>query len=130
VEYCHTQPVRCIAPRQTRRLAPRLIASGRGDFFNRATPVCFAQACRGRPFKGRQAAAEQRSPRSPRELRSVAAKAAEAIADAMGAKGHRISHEGVEGTLRASQFTLERRINKGSAGVYRVCGKRTHEKLP
>ena len=48
----------------------------------------------------------------------------------MGAKGHRISHEGVEGTLRASQFTLERTINKGSAGVYRVCGKRTHEKLP
>jgi hypothetical protein len=58
-----------------------------------------------------------------------AAKATEAIADVMGAKGHRISQEGVEGTLRPAKH-MTHRINKGSAGVYRVCGKRTHEKLP
>ena len=47
----------------------------------------------------------------------------------MGGKGHRISQEGL-GHPEGQPSNMTHRINKGSAGVYRVCGKRTHEKRP
>jgi hypothetical protein len=55
-----------------------------------------------------------------------AAKAAEAIADVMGAKP---SYQ-PGGRPEGQPSNMTHRINKGSPGVYRVCGKRTHEKRP